>query len=81
VDDVLALGQVGQADQPGVQPLLVGVLAGEGGLDLLVADDAPRGGVDEEHPARLQPAAAHDPLGLDVEHAGLDSRARPGRRR
>ena len=71
VDDVLALGQVGQADQAGVQPLLVGVLAGEGGLDLLVADDAPGGGVDEEHPARLQAAAAHDALGLDVEHAGL----------
>ena len=71
MDDVLALGQVGQADQAGVQPLLVGVLAGEGGLDLLVADDAARGGVDEEHPARLQPAAADDPLGLDVEHAGL----------
>ena len=61
VDDVLALGQVGQVDQAGVQPLLVGVLAGELGLDLLVADDAARGGVDEEHPARLQPALARRP--------------------
>ena len=64
-------GRSARLDQAGVQPLLVGVLAGERGLDLLVADDAAGGGVDEEHPAGLEPAAADDPLGLEVEHAGL----------
>ena len=48
-----------------------GCSAGELGLDLVVLDDAPGGGVDEEHPAGLQAALAHDPLGRDVEHADL----------
>ena len=71
VDDVLALGQVGELDEAGVQPLLVGLLARQRGLDLVVADDPAGGGVDEEHPARLEPPAAHDVLGLEVEHARL----------
>ena len=37
---------------PGVEPLLVGLLGGELGLDLLVGDDAALGGVDQEHAAR-----------------------------
>ncbi|EAP99266.1 hypothetical protein JNB_03820 [Janibacter sp. HTCC2649] len=71
VDDVLALGQVLQREQAGVQPLLVGVLRGELGLDLVVADDAASGRVDEEHATRLEAAALDDLLGREVEDTGL----------
>ena len=55
----------------GVQPLLVGVLGGQFGLDLLVGDDAALGGVDQEHPARLQ-AHPLDHLGrVEVEDTDL----------
>ena len=57
--------------QAGVQPVVVGVLGGQRALDLLVGDDPPRGGVDQEHPARLQPALGDDVGGRDVEHADL----------
>ena len=50
VHDVLALGQVVEVDQAGVQPLLVRVLGGEARLDLVVGDDPAVLGVDEEHP-------------------------------
>ena len=69
--DVLALGDVVEVDQAGVQPLVVRVLGGELGLDLLVLDDAVLVGVDQEHPARLEPALAHDRGGVEVEHADL----------
>jgi hypothetical protein len=71
VHDVLALGQVVEVDQAGVQPLVVRVLGGELGLDLVVLDDAALVGVDEEHPAGLQPALADDGGRVDVEHADL----------
>jgi hypothetical protein len=48
-----------------------GCSCGELALDLLVLDDPVLLGVDEEHPARLQPALAHDLRGVDVEHADL----------
>ena len=48
-----------------------GCSAASCGLDLVVLDDAVRLGVDEEHPARLQPALADDRRGVDVEHADL----------
>ena len=54
-----------------MQPVAVGVLGGELALDLLVVDDAPARGVDEEHLAGLQPTLAHDPRSRDVEHADL----------
>ena len=69
--DVLALGEVLEADQAGVQPLVVRVLGGELALDLLVLDDPVLVGVDEEHPARLEPALADDRRRVDVEHADL----------
>ena len=47
------------------------MLGGEGGLDLLVVDDPALGGVDEEHPARLQPALGDDLGRIDVDHADL----------
>ncbi len=69
--DVLALGQVGELDQPGVQPFAVGALGGQLCLDLLVgADRAPRG-VDQEHAPGLQPALGDDGARVDVEHARL----------
>ncbi len=63
--------QVVEADLVVGQPLGVGVLGGQLGLDLVVVDDAALGGVDQEHAAGLQPALAHDALGVDVEHAHL----------
>ena len=69
--DVLAVGDVVEVDQAGVQPLVVRVLGGELGLDLLVLDDPVLVGVDEEHPARLQPALADDGGGVEVEDADL----------
>ena len=63
--------QVVEVDLLAGQPLRVGVLGGQGGLDLLVGDDAALGGVDQEHAARLQPAPLHDPGRVDVEDADL----------
>ena len=71
VHDVLTVDDVVEVDEAGVQPLVVGVLAGQLGLDLLVLDDAVLVGVDQEHPARLEPALAHDRGGVEVEHADL----------
>ena len=62
-------GSVRQVHQAGVQPVVVRVLGGQRALDLLVGDDPPGGGVDEEHPARLQPA-----LGDDVGRRGCRAR-------
>ena len=71
VHDVLAVGDVVEVDQAGVQPLVVRVLGGQLGLDLLVLDDPVLVGVDEEHPARLQPALADDRGGVEVQDADL----------
>ena len=71
MDDVLALGDVVEMDQAGVQPLAVRVLGGELALDLLVLDDAVLVGVDEEHPARLQAALADDGRRVEVEDPDL----------
>src|SRR5690606_19443893 len=38
-------------------------------LDLVVFDDASGFGVDQEHPARLQPSFADDPALVHFEHA------------
>ena len=64
-------GQAVQLDQLGVQPLLVGVGGGQAGLELVVADDAALGRVDQEHAAGLEAALVHDPGRVDVEHAHL----------
>ncbi len=71
VHDVLALGDVVEVDQAGVQPLVVRVLLGELALDLLVLDDPVLVGVDQEHPAGLEPPLAHDRGRVEVEHADL----------
>ncbi|EWC59048.1 hypothetical protein UO65_5657 [Actinokineospora spheciospongiae] len=67
----LAGGQRLQRQQALADPLAVGVLRGQRALDLLVVDDPPLGGVDEEHPARLQPSLADDRGRVDVQHADL----------
>ena len=54
-----------------MDPVRVRLLGRERGLDLVVADDPAGRGVDQEHPARLQPAARHHGGRVDVEHAGL----------
>ena len=58
-------------EQAGVEPLLVRVLGGQLGLDLLVGDDAALRGVDQEHAAGLQPHLLHDGRRVEVQHAGL----------
>ena len=69
--DVLARREIVELDQAVLQPLGVRMLGGEGGLDLLVVDDAPLGGVDEEHPPRLQPALGDHLRRVDVDDADL----------
>ena len=71
MDDVLEVGQVLEADQAGVQPLVVGLLGGEPALDLLVLDDASLVEVEQEHAPRLEPALAGHGGGVEVQHAGL----------
>ena len=58
-------------EQAGVEPLLIRVLGGEFGLDLLVVDDAALRGVDQEHAAGLQPHLLDHGGRVEVEHAGL----------
>ena len=61
------------ADLGAVEPLLIGMRAGELGLDLLVGDDAALLEVDEQHLAGLEPPFLHDALLGDGQHAGLRS--------
>ncbi len=68
---MIAGGKILELDQPGVQPLGVGLGRGQLVLDPRVGDDLALGGVDEEHPARLQPALLDDGGRVEVEHARL----------
>ena len=71
---VAQVGPVGQGvelDDALVEPFLVPVLGSELGLDLVVADDATLGGVDQEHATGLEAALLHDLVGGDVEQPGL----------
>jgi hypothetical protein len=65
------LRQLRQVHQAGVQPVVVRLLGGQRALDLLVGDDPAQRCVDEEHPARLQPALGDDVARRDVEDAHL----------
>ncbi|MDF2578645.1 MAG: hypothetical protein K0S49_224 [Microbacterium sp.] len=69
--DVLAFGQVLEPHAARIEPLLPRVQGRQLALDLLVLDDATRGRVDHEHATGLQTSATLDPLGGEVEHAGL----------
>ena len=64
-------GQVVEVDQAVVEPLAVGVLAGDLALEFLVGDDPPLAGVDQEHAARLQAALVEHLLGRHLEDAHL----------
>ncbi len=68
---VAGLRQVGQRHEVLGDPRAVIGGGGEAGLDLLVGDDAPGGGVDEEHAARLDAGALDHVLRLDGDDAGL----------
>ena len=76
--ELLAVGQLAvpvrqvvQVQQAGVKPVVIRMLGGQLGLDLVILDDPAGRGVYQEHLARLQPALAHDLRRLDVEHADL----------
>ena len=69
--DVGALRQVVEVELLGVQPLPVRVGGSQFGLDLLIGDDAALRGVDQEHPARLQPQSLNHGGRVEVEHAGF----------
>ena len=70
-DDRARVGQVGQVDQGLADPLLVGVLAGDRRLELVVGDDPALLRVHEEHAAGLEAPLGDDVLGRDVQHARL----------
>ncbi len=63
--------QLLELDQRVLQPLLVGVAAGELGLDLLVGNEAAFLEVDEEHLAGLQAPLGDDLAFRDLQHAHL----------
>ncbi len=67
----LVLGQVGELDEVLAQPVGVGVLRRELGLDLLVVDDPAARRVHQEDPARVQALLDQHVLRRDVQHADL----------
>ena len=60
-----------EADETLREPVGIGMFSRQRGFDLLVLDDAPRRGVDEEHLAGLQAPLFHDRGRVDVQHAHL----------
>ncbi|CAB4897173.1 unannotated protein [freshwater metagenome] len=69
--DVLVLGEIAQLDEPLIEPILIGMFAGECALDLVIGHDASLSGVYQEHAPGLQPALLHDARRIDVDHAAL----------
>ncbi len=63
--------QVVEVDLALLEPRGVGVLGGQGVLDLVVVDDATGLGVHQEHPAGLEASLADHLGGRDVEDADL----------
>ena len=53
------------------EPVGVRMLGGQLGLDLLVVDDPPLGGVDQEDAPGMQPLLHEDLLGWNIQHADL----------
>ena len=64
-------GRSSRWTRPLGEPLPVGVLGGQDGLDLVVLDDAAGGGVDEEHLSRLKATFYEDRSGVEVQYAHL----------
>ena len=54
-----------------MEPIAIRVFCGERGLDLIVVANLARLDVDQEHPARLQPALGDDDRWIDVDDAGF----------
>ncbi len=71
VDDVLAVRQLGQVHEPGVQPLGIRRLGRQLLLDLVVLDDAANRRVDQEHPARLEATLGDHGGRIEIEDARL----------
>ena len=63
--------QVVEVDEAVVQPLAVGVLAGDPVLELLVGDDPPLSGVHQEHAPRLQAALVQHLLRRHLQNPHL----------
>ena len=63
--------QIPEMDEALGQPVPIGMLGGQGGLYLVIGDDAPGCGVDEEHPSRLQPALDDDRGRVEVKDTHL----------
>ena len=68
---LLALGKVAHREGLLVDPVTEGLLRRKVGLDLVVPDDAPLGGVDNEHLAGAERARLQDLVGLDGQGACL----------
>ena len=82
VHDVLALGEVARGGcSPACSHSSYGCSAASCGLDLLVLDDPALLGVDEEHPAGLEPALAGRPWPGRCRARRPRRRGRRGRRR
>ena len=69
--DIGALRQVVEMELLGGQPFPIGMFGGQVSLDFLIGDDAALGGVDQEHPARLQAQPLDHGGGIEVEHTDL----------
>ena len=73
LDDGRGIGEVAEPHEVLLQPERVRRGRSERALDLVVGDDPPFRGVDEEHPSGLQAPLPKDALGGDVEDAHLRS--------
>ncbi|SLD46184.1 Uncharacterised protein [Mycobacteroides abscessus subsp. massiliense] len=66
-----AVRQLLETHQTFLEPLLVRLGRGQLGLDLFIGNNAPLGGVHQEHAAGLQAGALYDGGRVQVQHAGL----------
>ncbi len=64
-------GRSSRSIRPACSQSSYGLGGGQLGLDLVVLDDPALGGVDQEHPARLEPALGDHRGRVEVEDAGL----------
>ena len=71
LEELAGRRQLGEGDLPLRQPLRVGPLGADAGLDLVVRDDAALLEGRDEHPARPEPALADDLLRGHVEDSRL----------
>ena len=67
----VARGQIIEVHEAGMEELGVGLLGGKRLLDLVIVDDAPGVGVDEEHASWLEATLLHDRGHIDGQHTHL----------